>query len=582
MLNFIRGNFLTFTAGVLLIGPFLFAYYLLGVVISAPLLLVRSSPPDPYFHLLVPSPATNGNVCRSFLSARILGYPDPIFVGWDEKDQFSESEAYRFKIGQTLNYLKNLPAKADTDIVLVLDVADVWLQLRPDVLIKRYYDVLDRANDRLKKDRVHGKLFAGADVSQQIVFGADKLCAPQKESDPACWAVPESTLSEFAFGPQTDKGELEVRRPRWLNSGTIMGPAAAMRDMFEGAMDVLHAVDREEREGHPSDQFYFSEIFAEQELNRHKLRNNSFEAAHPELPKIPDMKRTEYHITLDYESELFQVFARYENHITFMRHQDTTPASLSHSSDGRMPRPDELRLSPDVKKSDPPYTGSNGKDGLPFRTDWVKSILGVNTVTGLPIPVMHLTNNEQFRDAMWGRMWFQGSKDYGKRLFKAAAERLKAKPEHTFVQVGSIKYHPASFRLSEYRDERQGGVWTSTNEWMPFDDVCGDFDDALYPEYDKGWFDVGFPTDELDESFDADKDKGDDKKEDGYDQENQDEQSDDEEQHVDGEIPGDFGLAAGEKPEDEQEEAFPFAETVETIVESGEKRRRRRRSSGIV
>jgi hypothetical protein len=578
MLNFIRGNFLAFTAGVLLIGPFLFAYYLLGVFISTPLLLFRTSPPDPYFHLLIPTPGTNGNICRSLLSARILGYPDPIFVGWDQKNSLSEDQAYRFKLQHTLEYLKNLPAKADKDIILVLDFNDVWLQLRPDVLIKRYHNVLDRADSRLRKERLLGKLFAGADVRSEIVFGADKLCSPQKETDPACWAVPESTLDEFAFGPQTDKGELEVTRPRWLNSGTIMGPAAAMRDMFEGAMDILHAVDREEREGHPSDKFYFSEIFAEQELNRHKLRNNSFEAGHPELPKIPDMKRTEYHMTLDYESEMFQVFARYENHITWRRFRDTTPASLSHSSDGRMPRPDELRLSPDVKTSDPPYTGSNGKDGLPYRIDWTGSALGINTVTGLPIPVMHLTNNEAFRDAMWKRMWFQGSKDYGRRLLHAAGQRLKSKPEHTFVQVGLVKYHPASFRLSEYRDERVGGVWTSTNEWMPFDDVCGAFDEQLYPEgVEKGWYDVGFPTPELDDSADEEKNGDDEEKKEGEGEEQQ-----GEEEHVDGEVDGDFGEGLEEAAEDQDVEAFPFAEEVEAAEAAAERRRRRRRGSRFV
>jgi hypothetical protein len=566
MLNFIRGNFLTFTAGVLLIGPFLFAYYLLGVVISTPLLLFRTSPPDPYFHILIPTPGANGNICRSFLSARILGYPDPIFVGWDQKESWSEDQAYRFKLEHTLNYLKNLPAKADKDIILVLDANDVWLQLRPDVLIKRYNNVLERADGRLRNERLFGKLFAGADIRSEIVFGADKLCSPQKETDPACWAVPESTLDEFAFGPQTDKGELEVTRPRWLNPGTIMGPAAAMRDMFEGALDILHAVDREEREGHPTDKFYFGEIFAEQELNRHKLRNNSFEAGHPELPKIPDMKRTEYHMALDYESELFQVFARYENHITWRRFKDLTPASLSHSSDGRMPRPDELRLSPDVKSSDPPYTGSNGKDGLPFRTDWTGSTLGINTVTGLPIPVMHLPLDEGYRNALWNRMWFQGSKEYGQKMLHAAAERLKSKPEHTFVQVGLIKYHPASFRLGEYRDERVGGVWTSTNEWMSFDDVCGDFDAELYPEdVEKGWFDVGYPTPELDESADEDH------KDDGG------EEHKDDEEKVDGEVDGDFGEGIDEAAEDQDVEAFPFAE----VVDFEERRRRRRRGSRL-
>lgn len=496
MLNFLRGNFLTIIAGVLLFGPFLFGYHLLGVIIQVPLRIFSSPAPDPYFHILLPATDKDPNLCKLLLSSRALGYPDPVFVGWEQRGQYNGAESHLFKISETLAYLRALPAEADNDIILLLDAYDIWLQLRPDVLIKRYNDLLERENERLKQERIHGKLWAGADVRQSIVFGADKMCAPQRPDEPACWAVPNSTLPRYAFGPGTDSGQFELQRPRWLNSGTIMGPATAMRDMFSATVDMLSARDSANWDGQPSDQYYFAEVFAEQEINRHKLRDPAWEADHPEVEKIPESKRTEFHMTVDYESELFQVVAGYENHLTWMRFNDTTPGSRQHG-DGRMQRLDELPLAADVKQSDPPFTGSNGKDGLPFRESWPTIPLGINAITGRPFPVMHMTSSKGLRNTWWHKMWYVGSKEYSDKLADAAIGRVKSKNEHIFASINTIKYRPSALRLHEYNDERLGGAWTPQREFIPFQDVCEDFDDALYIEENKGWYDVGFPSESL-------------------------------------------------------------------------------------
>lgn len=166
-------------------------------------------------HLLLPATATNLNLCKLLLSATITGYPTPTLLGWEGHGQYNGTESHLFKISETLAYLDNLPASADDDLVLVLDAYDVWLQLPPDVLIKRYFSAIDKANARLKREGIHGVEHGGAVVKQSILFGPDKTCWPDDERRAACWAVPESSLPKDIFGPATDTW-MVPNRPRWL------------------------------------------------------------------------------------------------------------------------------------------------------------------------------------------------------------------------------------------------------------------------------------------------------------------------------------------------------------------------------
>ncbi|KAK9428109.1 hypothetical protein V1505DRAFT_378058 [Lipomyces doorenjongii] len=116
-----------------------------------------------------------------------------------------------------------------------------------------------------------------------VVFGADKKCWPNKADSPACVNIPQSTLPIDAYGPSTDgRGpvpnlgeQFNFNRPRWLNSGNIIGPVSVLRDIYDRAN---HSISNAPPGIVKSDQMYIAEVFGQQDLN----------------------------ITLDYKSELFQ------------------------------------------------------------------------------------------------------------------------------------------------------------------------------------------------------------------------------------------------------------------------------------
>src|SRR5438034_264713 len=112
-----------------------------------------------------------------------------------------------------------------------------------------------------------GRSSKAARFAETVVYAADKLCWPNPKEDSACRSIPESTLPENAWGPGTDK-DPRLNRPRFLNSGTVIGMVADMKAVYVAAAMKVEDQGR----GTIEDQLVFSEIFSEQEYQRESVR----------------------------------------------------------------------------------------------------------------------------------------------------------------------------------------------------------------------------------------------------------------------------------------------------------------------
>lgn len=255
--------------------------------------------------------------------AGALGYPAPILINW-EKNFTTEGQfaggSHLGKITGISDYLDGLKPEQEEDIVVVVDGYDVWLQLRPQTLLDPFFDINRRANERIAKEL--GETAAQHGIKQTIVFGSQKRCWPWSESDPPCYAVPFSTLPEKVYGPETDQdiGDLEWPyhnfRPRFLNSGIVVGTVGSLRKLFIETKYRMENIEGESNFG--SDQYIFSHVFGDQEVWRESLRLQSSQASqeplHPSNPKhIEEVRRKaserpfgnlEFGIGLDYESAI--------------------------------------------------------------------------------------------------------------------------------------------------------------------------------------------------------------------------------------------------------------------------------------
>lgn len=516
-----RFFFLTAVAVIVLLGPFFFGYHFTTIK-DASLSYIKSAARSNNFHLLLPATGPNLNFCRLILSAAVTGYPEPIFIGWDGRGMYNGSESHLFKITETLAYLRSLPPTADNELVLILDAYDVWLQLRPEIMIERYYKVLQKNDERLKVEGILNRRYdtSNPPMRNTIVFGPDKIHWPQGPADAATWAVPESSMPRNAFGPDTDT-DMYTARPRWLNSGTILGPVKDMRDMFSATVDMLSHKYNAEYEFRNSDQYYFAEVWAEQEIQRMRLREGEEVFAQPhhipgggvgKIPDIPPGKRTEYHMCLDYETEMFQTAAAYDHHLTWMRFNhstlhpdlrrlsDTDRAAQTDQGLGRELRIDEWVLKSDIQRSPPPFaaslsssSSSNAKSSsaLPTSETWSSVLLGTNVVTQAAFPLFHVTGDKSLRDRWWPRMWFH---PYSEQLLKDThAARLAQRDPLLFATTGGgnvkwrgalppsrTKYNAEGFGLPQRHEEQdeKGGAWRDSGEYVKWKDMCGAFEES--------------------------------------------------------------------------------------------------------
>jgi len=453
-------------------------------------------PPTRRLHLLVPATSSNSDLCKLLLSSQILGYPTPVLINFGEPEDENAYIQHLPKIEGILDYLDGLKQSEEylEDLVLIVDGYDVWFQLRRDVLIGRYLASNERANTRLI-DTYGPELVDQYDIRQTIIFGPDKICWPVDYSRPACWAVPESTLPEFAFGPQTGMGREEHNQPRWLNSGTIIGPAQDLRQLFRATLADIHnnhTVD--------SDQFYLAEIFGRQEyarlLRRPALLQHSLGIRYGKEANMPDWiitrlrpdtladSRTEYHIGIDYESAMFQTLAFWKQYLTWMRPRDSWRKPLDTTINSyRFDVPDDLAASPApfnvLRKPDPPGDVNS-------IVSWQDVELLYNIITGNAPVMLHFTGEKRFRDVWWKKMWFQSDAARLRSLSLQARQ-----PDHLGEHViGGFRWINAEpDNADEVELHGAGGVWSDKYRgWYSWRGLCKPFEDELLRIPDDAFF----------------------------------------------------------------------------------------------
>lgn len=208
-----------------------------------------------------------GHVCQEITSAASPNNDDSHCKGW-------QAGSHLAKITGSLEYL-DLATKPDTpkenrleenDIVVLTDSYDCWFQLPPNVLLKRYHEANTQANRRLAAGwKGRGDL----PFEQTIIVSAQKKCFPPSSSGSVlhCDELPEGPVRKDLYGPKTDLNPSKFHdvRPKFLNSGRMIGPVGDMRRYFRRVQERMQRGLINGKDLY-SDQGVFGEIFAEQEI----------------------------------------------------------------------------------------------------------------------------------------------------------------------------------------------------------------------------------------------------------------------------------------------------------------------------
>jgi len=408
---------------------------------------------NPRLHLLLPASNRDVNLCKTLLSARALGYPNPVVVAWDEHfdtEYLLGGGSHLAKVSKVLEYLQSMPSSADEDLVLMMDAFDIWFQLRPETLISRYRAVNDAANERIANEM--GASAEKEGIQQKIIFGAGKRCAPNQVHTLACYPVPLSPVPDDIYGENTDTimgiNKYTSLRQRYLNSGYVIGPVKDMKPMFERAWQKMQNWPNPDPEDngshgsdftyHGSDQSVFNLMFGEQEFQREVIRRrhetwyskkqgkrpkaiNRVEGtiigddilnppfSHQTMDALPG-KPCEFGIGLDYFSDLGHQTANAESDGRWMTFDQPTETFVKEANTDRgrfhCKYRGKGRLPTDVLASRPPFANLSAEDA-PFEPSWTAVPLYTNLCMDR-IPVMvHHNGDKSAREHSWANVWFQ-------------------------------------------------------------------------------------------------------------------------------------------------------------------------------
>ncbi|KAF2159229.1 hypothetical protein M409DRAFT_71216 [Zasmidium cellare ATCC 36951] len=448
-------------------------------------------------HLLIPASAPDPNFCKAVLSAGILGYPAPVIIDVDEG---SDAGLYT-KLSGVKNYLKKLDTSHDEDLVLLVDGYDIFMQSRPQTLIDRYFGINVNADERIATQ------LKGAaednDIRQEIIFGAQKRCWPWSETDPACYAMPPSSLPKDIYGPNTDTdigNELNPYikfRPRYLNSGVVLGSVRAMKKLFSQALEILQY-----EANMLSDQHIFSHILGDQELWREAIRrdslsgheklldtikdfvpNTKFNTTHLDLVRIKAAMRKEksyeFHIGLDYASELglSTVFA--EDETAWLTWSNTNQLLQADQTLNITPSASQLQnLSTDISTTLPPFWTFNVEKSLQRWKPWTDIPLFTNIPTGVVPAIIHHNAHREGREALrhtwWPETWFYTS---ARILYDAWVYE----PLAPIAFSGGRDWWPAEKwkgGAKNWTRKADGMKWEE--QWVRFESVCGEFHEEVF------------------------------------------------------------------------------------------------------
>ncbi|KAI9765147.1 MAG: hypothetical protein M1840_007740 [Geoglossum simile] len=469
----------------------------------------------PSFHLIIPASGTNPNLCKTLLSAFILNYPPPTLINFNRTFENNWGKStHTSKIRGVWNYLAKEGHIADEDLVLIIDGYGVWFQLPPEVMIDRYYRAVRDANKRLEgrygmtaSKRWRSKRTAR--FTETVVYAADKLCWPNSKDDPACQSIPESTLPENAWGPETDKDpEGWLNRPRFLNSGVVIGPAAAVKAVYSTAVMKVENQGR----GMVGDQFVFSEIFGEQEYQREVARQANRrvsdrlqkwlfyklglgKVSENGIIKINDMLaveglRYEFGIGLDYEVAMFQTMAHSHDDIRFPIYNNT--AGLSALQAELPIGSQRLTLPEDISSLRSPFpraretlqtnithtttTLAPALSPLPPNISWSGLPLGTNLhVPSIPA-LLHFHDEKPPLNDWWPYMWYHG---HARTLLQS----------HILSSQGPAAAQAAGAGGQTWWDLRggKGGAWTDRGLWMGWGEVCAGFEEEVFGDGRGRW-----------------------------------------------------------------------------------------------
>jgi hypothetical protein len=378
--------------------------------------------------------------------------------------------------------IRQIPNR-EKDVVIIVDGHDTWFQLRPDVMLERFFEINRRANNRVVQKMGQAPMDSGG-IKHRIVFGAQRACSATSD-DPACYAIPPNPLGSKIYGK-------EQKSERYLSSSFIMGELGALHSLYERAR--WHW---DKNRANSTVQGVMSFIYGEQEFQReliYKRYNPSgfftktmrylgwmdggILGAHPTRKRPTSMGQAEFGISLDYEL-LLSSSTEGGKDLNFLVRKNTANMTTIRLEAGVSVATSIYNLPSDILRSLEPFWARNPSKTLPQELDWEDTSLYTNLWTGaVPATIQHASprGNEteaaaatNLRHTGWTKMWFQPH--VRTMLDEHVNEPYRAFAVLQSEEEGETAWWPFHMFKWRIRDHDASGD-TERKEWLAWANFC--------------------------------------------------------------------------------------------------------------
>lgn len=425
-------------------------------------------------YILISTPDLNVELCRTVLSAEVLQYPSPTLVSWDAVPEDSREDARR-RITAIRDHLVSYPERAQDHLVVLLEGPSNWFQLRPEVLLKRYYDVNRRATAILTQR--HGKAILEKEgLRQSVILAASPKCGALTGKEIGCYAVPKHPTAHS---------------PRFADLGFAIGPVHAMRGLYERAAAKLESDSKTAID----DLTTLTEIFGEQEFQREVVLRRHWSSLRQLWHKVASVfaidrtviEQPDDRVQLEHQEGMpdgFGLHLDYDNELGFSTAvSDGGFVWLSASS-----RTSNSASPADIATSMPPFWTVSGS-GFPINQSWDDVSLLKTRDNRAPVVIHNsLTESFDIRSERWKKLW---SKPHARKLFNTFME-VPAMPIAAVTDnngVEQVFWPPTSME--------KAGARAADGTWYPWHKMCeGEGQDLAAAIFGDGlgpWHDPTFP-----------------------------------------------------------------------------------------
>ena len=149
-----------------------------------------------------------------------------MLLGWEGEGDLDAHESHLAKLRTIQRYLNKFGPESADDLILIVDGFDVLFQVPVEVLIERYFNVVEMSEERLgerlgmKASELHE-----LGMRQTIFWGPAKVCFPGDTTAVRCWGAPDSGLPDDIWGPTNKKRSRRDCRSQVLELGNCYGPS---------------------------------------------------------------------------------------------------------------------------------------------------------------------------------------------------------------------------------------------------------------------------------------------------------------------------------------------------------------------